>query len=248
MADASGRPATSRSGAAPAEVLALRTGGPVWVRPIRPADGPELRRAFEHLSAQSRYRRFFTGMPMLSDALVRRLTEVDHVDEEALVAVPDEGSRTIVGVARFVRDRHDPAAADLAITVDDEWHGRGLGSGLLGLLSRRASELGIRHFTADMLAENRAVLALVRSAGGTPTADAGTTVTSRIDLADEPEAVRCDAAAVLRAAARGEILSVPRPLRELVPEARCIARAVLLPATTVLSAAGSRRSDRVEGG
>ncbi|MHA6784102.1 N-acetyltransferase family protein [Pseudonocardia saturnea] len=221
--------------ALPARVLALRSGGQVWVRPIEPADGPELRRAFEHLSAQSRYRRFFTGMPTLSDALVRRLTEVDHVDEEALVAVPDEGSPTIVGVARFVRDRHDPATADLAITVADEWHGRGLGSGLLCLLSHRACDVGIRHFTTDMLAENRAVLALVRSAGGVPTGDAGSVVTSRIDLADEPEAVPCDAAAVLRAAARGEVLSLPRLLRELVPDARCIARAVLQPATTTLS-------------
>lgn len=231
----------------PARALALRTGAQVWVRPIRPADGPELRRAFEHLSAQSRYRRFFTGMPTLSDAMVRQLTEVDHVDEEALVAVPDKGSRTIVGVARFVRDRHDPATADLAITVADEWHGRGLGSALLALLSRRASEVGIRHFTADMLAENRAVLALVRSAGGTPTADEGSTVTSRIDIADEPEAVPCDAAAVLRAAARGEILSVPRLLRGLLPDARCIATAVLQPATAALSAAGSGGPDRVEG-
>lgn len=246
MADASARPATSRT-AARARVLALRSGGQVWVRPIEPADGPELRRAFEHLSAQSRYRRFFTGMPTLSDAMVRQLTEVDHLDEEALVAVPDEGSRTIVGVARFVRDRHDPATADLAITVADEWHGQGLGSALLSLLSRRASEVGIRHFTADMLAENRAVLALVRSAGGTPTGDAGSTVSSRIDIADEPGTVRCDAAAVLRAAARGELLSVPRLLRELLPDARCIARAVLQPATAALSAAGSRGPDRVEG-
>lgn len=234
--------------APPARALALRSGCRVWVRPIEPADGPELRWAFEHLSEQSRYRRFFTGMPTLSDAMVRRLTEIDHVDEEALVAVPDKRSRTIVGVARFVRDRHDPATADLAITVADDWHGRGLGSALLALLSHRASEVGIRHFTADMLAENRAVLALVRSAGGTPTADAGSTVTSRIDIADEPEAVPCDAAAVLRAAARGEILSVPRLLRELVPDARCIARAVLQPATAAMSAAGARRSDRVEGG
>lgn len=68
--------------APPARALALRSGCQVWVRPIEPADGPELRWAFEHLSEQSRYRRFFTGMPTLSDAMVRRLTEIDHVDEK----------------------------------------------------------------------------------------------------------------------------------------------------------------------
>lgn len=55
----------------------------------------------------------------LSDALVRALTEVDHVDREALVAVPSESSQTTIGVARFVRDRHGPTTADLAITVAD---------------------------------------------------------------------------------------------------------------------------------
>lgn len=236
-----------------ARSMSLRSGGTVWVRPIRPSDAPELRRGFERLSEQSRYRRFFTGMPTLSDALLRTLTEVDHVDEEALVAVPRKGSRTIVGVARYVRDRDDPTTADLAITVADDWHGRGLGSGLLALLGHRASEAGIHHFTADMLAENRAVLALVRAAGGVPTADAGTTVTSRIDLGDERDGderdvVTCDAAAVLRAAARGELLAIPRPLRRLVPGTRSVARALLLPATAVLSAAGRKGRDGVDGG
>lgn len=214
--------------------LALRSGAPVWVRAIRAADAPELCRAFERLSTESRYRRFFTGTSTLSAAMLRALTEVDHVDREALVAVPEEGSATIVGVARFVRERADPTTADLAITVADEWHGRGLGSGLLALLSTRACELGIEHFTADMLSDNRAIIALVRAAGGTQPATTGSTVTARIDLADDRELVACDAAAVLRAAARGQLLSLPRPLRELLPAARPVARALLLPATDAL--------------
>lgn len=218
------------------------------MRPIRRGDAPELRRAFERLSVQSRYRRFFTGMPTLSDALVRTLTEVDHVDSEALVAVPERDASTIVGVARFVRDRSDPTTADLAVTVADDWHGQGLGSGLLALLSRRASAVGIHHFTADMLADNRAVLALVRSAGGVRTADTGSTVTSRIDIGGEPEVLACDMAAVLRATARGEILAVPRLLRELLPGARSIGRALLLPATATLCAPDVDSPDRADGG
>lgn len=91
--------------------------------------------------------------------------------------------------------------ADLAITVADEWHGRGVATGLLRLLCRRAAEVGIAHFTADMLADNRAVLALVHAAGGIATTSAGTVLTSRIDIRDEVDVVVCEAAAVLRAAA-----------------------------------------------
>lgn len=130
---------------------------------------------------------------------MRALTEVDHVDREALVASPSESWHTIIGVPRFVRDRHDATTADLAITVADEWHGRGLGTGLLRLLSRRASEVGIAHFTADMLAENRAVLALVRAAGGVPRGSTGSTVTSQIDLDSE------------RSGKEGEALNRPLP-------------------------------------
>jgi RimJ/RimL family protein N-acetyltransferase len=217
--------------------MTVRTGDRVWVRPIEPGDASELRRAYEQLSEQSRYRRFFTGMPTLSDSLLRTLTEVDHVDREALVALPSEDSETIVGVVRFVRDRYDSTTADLAITVADEWQGRGLATGLLELLGRRASEVGIAHFTVDMLAENRAVLALVRSAGGVPVADTGTTLTSQIDIGDDEEGVDLvswDVAAVLRAVARGDVLAHPRQVREIGRDAGSVPRAPLLPGTATL--------------
>jgi RimJ/RimL family protein N-acetyltransferase len=213
----------------------LRSGDRVWVRPIEPADAPGLREGFARLSEQSRYQRFFTGMPGLSDALLRTFTEIDHVDHEALVAVPSEGSRTIVGVARFVRDKAAPTTADLAVTVADEWHGRGLATCLLRLLGHRAGQVGVEHFTVDMLADNRAVLALVRSAGGVRTGTSGSTVTSRIDIDDQVDVVPCDVAEVLRAAARGQILALPRAAGRVVPAARPTARALLVPPTTALA-------------
>ncbi len=222
-----------------ARPMTLRSGGQVWVRQIEPGDAAQLRQAFEQLSEQSRYRRFFTGMRTLSDPLVRALTEVDHVDKDALIALPTEDTDAIIGVARFARDPHDPTTADLALTVADEWQGRDLATGLLRLLGRRAAEVGIAHFTVDMLAENRAVLALVRAAGGVQTSSTGTTVTSQIDVQDEADVLACDIAAVLRASARGEILSVPQPVRESIPGVGAVARCRLLPATTVLDFPGS---------
>jgi RimJ/RimL family protein N-acetyltransferase len=216
-------------------VVELRSGDRVWVRPIGPGDAVELRRAFELLSEQSRYRRFFTVRSTLSNAMVRTFTEVDHVDHEALVALPAPDAGTILGVARFVRDREAGTTADLAITVADGWHGRGMATALLRLLSRQASQVGIVHFTADMLAENRAVLALVRAAGGVQAATSGSTVTAHIEVNDQPQIAPCDVVPVLRPAARGQVLSVPRPLREVVPDVRSLARALLLPTTTALA-------------
>jgi hypothetical protein len=35
-----------------------------------------------------------------------------------------------VGVARYLRDAHDPHAAEIAVTTVDDWQGRGLGTEL----------------------------------------------------------------------------------------------------------------------
>ena len=44
-------------------------------------------RGFERLSPESRYRRFLAPMPELSEAAVRYLTEIDHHDHEAMIAL-----------------------------------------------------------------------------------------------------------------------------------------------------------------
>src|SRR4051794_10016869 len=84
--------------------------------------------------------------------MLRYFTEVDHRDHEALVAFDPETGQ-MVGVARYVRE-DDPDLAEAAITVADEWHGRGLGTTLLNELAERAREEGVRKFTAYVLAKN----------------------------------------------------------------------------------------------
>ena len=69
-------------------VVTLRSGDIVRVRQVRPGDVPVLARAHANLGEQSRYRRFFTVMPELSEATLEAAADVDHEDYEALVAVP----------------------------------------------------------------------------------------------------------------------------------------------------------------
>src|SRR5271165_2120552 len=119
--------------------IALRSGHRVLVRALRPDDAPGLAEAFEQLSETSRYRRFFTAKPHLSEQTLAFLTDVDHHDHEALVAVaPDSGQ--LVGVARFIRIPGEPDLAEVAVTVTDSWQRRGLGTALLRELAQRAAE------------------------------------------------------------------------------------------------------------
>jgi RimJ/RimL family protein N-acetyltransferase len=141
----------------------LRSGHTVLIRPMRRDDAPALAAAVEQLSEQSRYRRFHTNMPRLTAQMLTYLTDIDHHDHEALAAVSRTDGRG-VGVARYVRRAEDPQTAEIAVTVVDEWQGRGLGAELLARLSDRARQEGICRFTALVSAENAAVRGLLRSA------------------------------------------------------------------------------------
>ena len=96
-----------------------------------------LLRGFERLSPESRYRRFLAAMPELSEEMVRYLTEIDHHDHEAIAAL-DARTGEGIGVARYVRDPQRRDAAEVAVTVIDDWQGKGVGTLLLEALGARA--------------------------------------------------------------------------------------------------------------
>ncbi len=153
--------------AEPAERVHLDDGLELLLRPMRPDDKRRVAQAFERLSPETRYRRFFAPLPRLSDQDLRYFTEVDHHDHEALAAVnPENGA--IVGVARYVRG-DDPTEAEVAVVVGDPWQGRGVATALLERLVVRAKEEGIERFVALVMSDNTEALDVFRhlAPGGT---------------------------------------------------------------------------------
>jgi hypothetical protein len=98
------RPSPRASGGRPVRLL---DGSAVPIRPV----GPEDARLLED-----------------GHAGLRCCTGVDHRDHEALGAL-DHVRGGGVGIARYVRDREDPSAAEIAVTVIDGWQGRGRSAG-----------------------------------------------------------------------------------------------------------------------
>jgi GNAT superfamily N-acetyltransferase len=142
----------------------LRDGSRVRIRQGRRTDRQLLVRGFEHLGPESRYRRFLTPTHALGDRTVRYMTELDHHDHEAMIAL-DERSAEGLGDAFYVRDAGRPDAAEVAVTVIDDWQGRGLGTLLLEVLSARALDEGVGTFTALMLARNQSMMDLFERLG-----------------------------------------------------------------------------------
>jgi GNAT superfamily N-acetyltransferase len=144
--------------------VTLRDGSEVRLRQGHHSDRALLVAGFERLSEESRYRRFLTATPELTESMVEYLTEIDHRDHEAIVAL-DADSGEGIGVARFVRDRARPETAEVAVTVVDDWQGRGLGTVLLEVIGARARGVGITAFTALVLATNHEMLDVLYGLG-----------------------------------------------------------------------------------
>jgi RimJ/RimL family protein N-acetyltransferase len=137
----------------------IRDGTELVIRPIAPCDAGALRAGFERLSLESRYERFLSPMDHMSTAMVRYFTDVDHHDHEALVAFDPSDDARMIAVARYVRE--DGGAAEAAVTVADDWHGRGLGTAMLDALAERARAEGVKRFTAYVLARNEEMIDLL---------------------------------------------------------------------------------------
>ena len=147
-------------------VVELTLSPPIEIRPIESHDKAGLAAALDQSSSEAIYRRFLGPHGPLSAAELRYLTEVDHHDHEALVAIDPESGHS-VGVARYIRDRERRDSAEVAFSVLETWQGRGLGKALLRRLADRARDEGISRFTALMLAHNRPMRQLLADLGAT---------------------------------------------------------------------------------
>jgi GNAT superfamily N-acetyltransferase len=168
-ADQRGRELLAQADAARLRMLAgARRSAAVRIRPVRRNDDVLIQDCFNRLGPQSRLARFLGVKRALTPAELRYLTDVDHHDHEALIAVSrSDGSG--LGVARFIRDGADPRSAEIAVTVIDEWQSRGLGTRLASRLAVRARSEGITRFTAVLFADNIRALRLLHQGFGSAT-------------------------------------------------------------------------------
>jgi RimJ/RimL family protein N-acetyltransferase len=189
--------------------IVLKDGGRVLLRPGLPSDRSLIVKEFERLSPESRYRRFFAPLKTMSPTLLDYLTSLDYVNHFAWAALSAEpgpdGEPQGLGVSRYVR-LDDPEAAEMAVTVVDDWQGKGLGRILLDALVLEALENGITRFEGDVLVENRPMQELLRRTGARFRPEGNGVLRFSIDLPAREEALRgAPFADLLRALARGEV-------------------------------------------
>ena len=138
----------------------LAGGPPVRFRHVRPDDEPFVTEAIRTASRETLLHRFFSPIRSVSPSQLRGMLAIDRTNETCIVGVvtTQDITRLICG-ARYVR-LPQPHAAEIALTVHDDFQRRGLGGFLLQLLARRAAADGIRWFEADVMNSNRNMLNL----------------------------------------------------------------------------------------
>lgn len=143
-------------------VVELPGGRTLTARRVTEADHDGLAELYERLSPADRRRRFFSGSRPpreFLDRWIRRTTENGY----GMVAVVNEdGTDTVIADAGYVVQ--PDGSGELAITVDPAWRGW-LGHWVLDALVEAAAEHGVPSLEADVLLENRDMLALLDARG-----------------------------------------------------------------------------------
>jgi RimJ/RimL family protein N-acetyltransferase len=146
----------------------LKNGVTVRVRAVRPADKAGMIEAFDRLEPESVYNRFFQYKKSLSDQELKAATEVDFENVVGLVVTLESGdSEVIIGGGRYVvlAPANVQRSAEVAFLVEEDYQGQGIAGHILKHLAGIAREKVVSQFEADVLPQNKAMLAVFSRSG-----------------------------------------------------------------------------------
>jgi RimJ/RimL family protein N-acetyltransferase len=146
----------------------LKSGLAVTIRPLRTDDRERIAVAVRNLDRESVYFRLFSYRGELTERGLDRIMAVDPAREVVLVVTRSEGdAETVIGSGRLVESdaKNVERTAEVAFLVDNRHHGQGIGGRLLKHLATIARARGIVALEAEVLAENKPMLAVFVKSG-----------------------------------------------------------------------------------
>jgi GNAT superfamily N-acetyltransferase len=161
------RPVKARGGnvsteAEPSTYALLADGTTIEIRAAQPDDFDAVRDLHAKMSPDNLYLRFFSLSPLAAEREARRICREHGPDHAALLAVLDG---EVIGCGTYERYGAGSLSAEVAFTVADDMHRRGVGTLLLEHLVSLARSRGCRSLTAETLSENAAMLRMFADAG-----------------------------------------------------------------------------------
>jgi acyl-CoA hydrolase/RimJ/RimL family protein N-acetyltransferase len=149
------------------QTVTLKDHTEVLIRPTKTTDVGLLQDLFYRLDPEDVRTRFFRNLSAMTHEMAEHLTSVSYSREMAFaVVVGDAENERVVATSSYYLDP-STRLADVAYIVDPDWQGRGLGTVLHHRTAQYAMANGVRGFTADVLGENEAMIAVFRKGPGT---------------------------------------------------------------------------------
>lgn len=141
----------------------LADGSEVITQLARPEDTAGVEALHARCSPASLYQRYFTPKNTWREENLRKISGGHRGVTLVVTCGEDErGEDQIVAIGNvFPLDPNDTALAEVALLVDDAWHGRGIGRLLLAHLIETTPRLGFEEVVAYVLADNEAMQALL---------------------------------------------------------------------------------------
>ena len=146
----------------------LKNGLQVTIRAIRPDDRDALIAAIKELEERTVYLRFFGPKKEFSHRELTEATDVDFVRTVALVTcLQDSAGEKIIGAGRYIAfgSADPPDRAEVAFTVEEDYHGLGIAGKMLRHLAVIAKQTGVAQFHAEVLPQNKGMLAVFTRSG-----------------------------------------------------------------------------------
>lgn len=150
------------------EVATLKNGLDVRIRAMRSNDKDLVLEMFRNLEPESIYTRFFHTKKILTEDDLKMITEVDFDNVVALaVTIGPESNETMIAGGRYacLGNEGGRREAEVAFTVEEDYHGQGIASMLLQRLIPIARAKGVDQFIAEVLDQNRAMQAVFSHSG-----------------------------------------------------------------------------------
>ncbi|MHC4259303.1 MAG: GNAT family N-acetyltransferase [Planctomycetota bacterium] len=143
----------------------LDDGTQIGFRPMHPTDERRMRGLFYSLSPESVYYRFMSHLTRIPQKEAQNFLYTDYRNDMAIVGTLLEAhGEDIVAIGRYYLDPRTNRA-ELAFIVRDQWQNRGIGTFLLRYLITIAKRNGIAGFTAEVLPQNKSMLAVLNKSG-----------------------------------------------------------------------------------
>jgi acyl-CoA hydrolase/GNAT superfamily N-acetyltransferase len=145
--------------------VTLKGGEEIFFRSVKISDEPLLKEFFYSLSPQTMFRRFVSTRRDMPHERLQEFVIINNAEEVSIQAIiHDDPKEELVGIGRYYLDVNTHTA-EVAFTVKDSFHNRGIGTELLDYLIYLAKKRGLIGFVAELLTENKPMLHVLSKAG-----------------------------------------------------------------------------------